>query len=355
VNRKLIVLAVAGACGVPAAMAQTSNPVTLYGRVYATFESVEATGTSAPLPRRNRVSDQVSLMGVRGTEQLGNGLSAFFQLETGFRPDSNDTTFATRNSGVGLQGGWGSVILGRWDTPLKATAGPIDPFGDVTLGGLTAAMHGSGLGLANSTQFDRRDQNVVQYWSPAFAGIAVRLQYSANENRTATTNPGSRGNGASVTYTGGPVYVGYAWDQMKDNPGPAGIPVNNKQTANAVFGTFTLGAIRLGLLAEQFSRTNLTKQKAWMGNIVWTLGNNQFIYQHQDMKDGFAATVAIQPACKVDTLAWQYNFSRRTMAQLQYSRTDNNAAARCDFGSQPLNVAAGMDPKGISLGIRQNF
>ena len=43
-NKKLIALAVAGACVAPAAMAQTANPVTLYGKVYATFESIEAGG-----------------------------------------------------------------------------------------------------------------------------------------------------------------------------------------------------------------------------------------------------------------------------------------------------------------------
>ena len=87
-NKKLIALAVAGACVAPAAMAQTANPVTLYGRVYVTFESVEAKGgpsTAASVPRRQRVSDQSSLLGVRGTEDLGGGLKAFFQLETGFK------------------------------------------------------------------------------------------------------------------------------------------------------------------------------------------------------------------------------------------------------------------------------
>src|SRR5258705_8323132 len=73
-NKKLIALAVAGACVAPAAMAQTANPVTLYGLVYVTFESVEANGGAAPLVRRNRVSDQSSLLGVRGTEDLGGGL-----------------------------------------------------------------------------------------------------------------------------------------------------------------------------------------------------------------------------------------------------------------------------------------
>ena len=58
-NKKLIALAVAGACVAPAAMAQTANPVTLYGRVYVTLESVEAKGGATPVVRRTRVSDQV--------------------------------------------------------------------------------------------------------------------------------------------------------------------------------------------------------------------------------------------------------------------------------------------------------
>ena len=67
-NKKLIALAVAGACVVPEAMAQTANPVTLYGRAYATFESVEAkgsVGTIGPVVRRNRVVDQSSAVNAR--------------------------------------------------------------------------------------------------------------------------------------------------------------------------------------------------------------------------------------------------------------------------------------------------
>src|SRR5258707_12374134 len=60
-NKKLIALAVAGACVAPEAMAQTANPVVLYGRVNATLESVEGTGSPAgTLPPRMRVSDQAS-------------------------------------------------------------------------------------------------------------------------------------------------------------------------------------------------------------------------------------------------------------------------------------------------------
>src|ERR1700680_4410764 len=175
-NKKLIALAVAGVCVAPAAMAQTTNPVVLYGVVYETLESVEGKGptTAATAPRRQRVSDQASRLGVRGTEDLGGGLKAFFQLETVFKADQNDSTFANRNSAVGLQGGFGSILMGRWDTPLKVAANAMDPFGDVTLGGQGVATLGSGVGGVQG-QFDIRQQNVVQYWSPSWAGFAVRL------------------------------------------------------------------------------------------------------------------------------------------------------------------------------------
>jgi len=86
-NKKLIALAVAGACVAPAAMAQTANPVTLYGRIYATFENVQATGgTGADVPSRNRVSDQASYLGVKGTEDLGGGLKGRVPVGNGLCP-----------------------------------------------------------------------------------------------------------------------------------------------------------------------------------------------------------------------------------------------------------------------------
>ncbi len=364
-NKKLIAVAVAGACVAPAAMAQTANPVTLYGIVYATIESVEATGGATPIVRRNRVTDQASRLGVRGTEDLGGGLKAFFQLETAFKPDQNDTTFAARNSAVGLQGGWGSVLLGRWDTPFKIATTAIDPFGDVTLGGFSAAMNGSG--LRNEFQsFDRRDQNVIQYWSPTWGGLSFRLHHSVNEGRTATLNP--KNTSASVTYTGGPIYVGYAYDEKKDaafGAAATGATVVTlaKQQGHAIFGTVTFGPLKVGAAAEKFKRNGFSDQKAYAANIVWTMGNNQLMYQFQKAKDGEASGIEA-PDCKVNAIAWQYNFSRRTWVIAQYVKIDNNNTSWCAFGSSPFRTAtfatgpqelAGNDPKGIMLGIRHAF
>jgi predicted porin len=340
-NKKLIALAVASACVAPAAMAQTANPVTLYGRIYAMFESVEAKGGATPVTRRERVADQSSYLGVRGKEDLGGGLNAIFQLETGFKPDQNDTTFAARNSGVGLEGAWGSIIMGRWDTPMKTTAGAIDVYGDNTIAGYTGVMQ-------DQTNFDRRDQNVVQYWSPSFAGIAIRLMGTANENRTATTNP--RDYGASITYTRGPLYLMYAYEEHKDPSATV-----TKEDGDALGGTFKIGPVKLGLLYNEFNKGGgRSKEKAYMGNVVWSIGKNDIMYQYMKSTDGGVNSNS-EPDCKSNSIGWQYNFTKRTFFLAQYVKVDNNNFATCNFGSNRLTAAAGQDPEGVAIGLRHVF
>ncbi len=370
-NKKLIALAVAGACVAPEAMAQTANPVVLYGRVNATLESVEGTGSPAgTLPRRMRVSDQASRFGIRGTEDLGGGLSAFFQLEAAFKIDQNDTTFANRNSAVGLQGGWGSFLIGRWDTPLKVAANSIDPWGDVTWGGQAISTLGSGVG-GNNAHFDIREQNVAQYWTPNWGGLAARLSYAANEGRNTTVNP--RSEGASLTYTRGPLFLGYGYHELKDyaaygtspattGPLASGTAIGNKQALNALMGTFTFGPVKVGGMYHKIKRTGFgatsyDDQKSWVANITWTMGNNELIWQHGDNKAGGVSGTA-QPSCKNDSVGWRYNFSKRTTAYLQYAKIDNNDTGTCNSGTYPGPLTtriAGQDIKAMQFGMAMNF
>ena len=365
-NKKLIALAVAGVCVAPEVMAQTANPVTLYGRVYVTAESVEAkgnAGTTPPVARRTRIEDQSSLLGVRGTEDLGGGLKAFFQLETAFRPDQNNTAFAGRNSAVGLQGGFGSFLIGRWDTPWKVATIAVDPFGDLTLGGITGVLSDGG-------NFDRRDQNVAQYWSPTFGGFAFRLAATANERKNDPAGVNARDYGANATFTRGPLYAFLAYEQHKDQlggsggafgqPAPGGTAVNgvagSEEKGFAGGASFSFGPVKLGGQYQKIEKTSRKDQKNWMGNVVFTMGNNQFIYQYMQSKDGGLNSATVQPDCNSHNLGYQYNFTRRTFFLAQYTRVENeNTASTCNFGANRLAIAGGQDPRGVSLGIRHIF
>lgn len=361
-NKNLIALAVAGAFIAPAAMAQTANPVVLYGQVNVTAESVEARGgSSAPVSRRTRIEDQSSRLGVRGTEDLGGDLKAFFQLETAFRPDSNNTTFAARNSAVGLQGGWGSFLIGRWDMPFKSAAIAIDPWGDITIAGLTGVMSDRG-------NFDRRDQNVAEYWSPTWAGLAFRLAATANERKNDPAGTNARDLGANVTWTRGGIYLFYAYEEHKDNnSGNAFAPSTTNGIAgydekgHAVGGSFVFGPVKLGAAYHEFKKggtptTARSKQKSWMGNLVWTLGSNQIIGQYMKSKDGRLNTaVTEEPDCDSVSVGYKYNFSRRTSFIAHYVDVKNNSTATCNFGSNTLAISGGQDPRGVAVGFLHNF
>jgi predicted porin len=361
-NKNLIALAVAGAFIAPAAMAQTANPVVLYGQVNVTAESVEARGQSSATPaaaslsRRSRIEDQSSRLGVRGTEDLGGDLKAFFQLETAFRPDSNNTTFAARNSAVGLQGGWGSVLIGRWDMPFKSAAIAIDPWGDITIAGLTGVM-------SDRTNFDRRDQNVAQYWSPTWAGLAFRLAATANERKNDPAGVNAHDTGANVTWTRGGIYLFYAYEEHKDNnngnafaPSTTNGIAGYKETGQAIGGSFVFGPIKLGAGYHEFKKTSRTKEKSWMGNVVWTIGNNQIIGQYMNSKDGQLSTSALEaPDCDSTSIGYKYNFSRRTSFIAHYVDVKNNSTATCNFGSNTLAIGAGQDPRGVAVGFLHNF
>jgi len=360
-NKKLIALAVAGATLAPAAIAQTANPVTLYGRVYVMLENVKAAGGAAvPISSRNRVNNNgASFLGVRTTEDLGGGLRAFAQLETEFRPDQNDTTFGNRNSGVGLAGNFGSILLGRWDTPFKLASAQFDAFGDTTLGGYTAAMSDRG-------QFNRRDQNVAQYWSPNFSGFAFRASYTANEGKTATVNPVVTS--MNATYAKGPITLAVGWEKHKDifknYASPSANVAGTKETGVSLGGSVTFGPMRAAALIQRFEKngggtTVTSDQRSQMFNLIYTAGKNQFVFQHQRSKDGAtratAATAVAEPDTKVNSLGYYYNFSRRTSLIAVYSQTNNNRAGLGNFGANVLPIAADQDPRGFAFGFRHTF
>jgi predicted porin len=345
-------LALAGALAAMTAHAQSdetsSDIVAMYGRVYVMFDSVEAKGgTAAAVLRRNRVTDQSSLLGVRGTETLGGGLKAFFQLETGFAPDAASGAFAARNSAVGLQHArWGSILMGRWDMPMKtAQAAPLDPFTDLALADIT------GVAL-NQGNFSIREQNVVQYWSPNFGGLEVRLAYSANEARTAARN--TYKTGASVVWSNRDVYLTYAYEKHYDSrDGTATTGVD--ETGNGVGGYVRLGGAKLMAQYGEYTRTGTRKQKSYALGVDWVFaGPHHFLAIYQNSKDG-GPDGQVQPSCDLVGVGYRYDFSRRTMFTVYYTKVDNKAGNLCNFGAATLAVGEGQDPQGYSAGIRHTF
>jgi len=194
-NKKLIAAALAV---LPTAAAMAD--VTLYGNIEADIENGKSnTYSFAPkadgkLNSGTRIDDTGSLIGFKGTEDLGNGLKAIWQVEQGLNIDgttgpasgnSYDNTFATRDSFVGLEGGFGKVRLGKLSTYLNSDMEKAD-----------AWLYGKGVnGLTYSSmnQLDTRVNNAIRYDSPELYGFKGTVVYGTDEARDYAGN-GSRKN-----------------------------------------------------------------------------------------------------------------------------------------------------------------
>jgi len=341
---KLIALAVAGATFAPAVFAQTANPVTLYGRIWVMVNSVKASGGATQLGTRTTIEDESSLIGFRATEDLGGGLQAFFQLESAAPADAGGGTFGSRNSGVGLVGGFGTVVLGRWDSPFKLSAIFVDPFSQNTLG--------NQLSVINTGNFNRRENNMIQYWTPVINGFSARLMYGANEARTATANPSNQS--MYVNYAAGGFRINYAYEKHKDQRG-ATVTAGVTESGQNLSGSFTFGAFKVGLLTQKFKSTARTDKKAYEAAITYTVGKHRFIGNMGRVRDGAVSTAA-QPEAKLAAVGYNYEFSKRTTFMARYASQKNNAASNVALGGAGLpTLASDSDPRGFGAGLRHTF
>jgi predicted porin len=162
--------------------------------------------------RANRV-------GVKGSEDLGNGLKAIYQVEfgvqltdTGGNVVSGNDPVTMRNSFVGLAGGFGTILAGRHDTPLKISTGKLDLFAD------TMADYNGTVGFD-----DVRADNVVAYISPSFSGFsfmgAVHASGGGTAGEGANVNADSLAEAYSLAgiYSNGPFYASVAYEVFSNN------------------------------------------------------------------------------------------------------------------------------------------
>lgn len=234
-KRSTMALAVSGLFAVPG-LALAQSTVQVYGNVRALFiPKIEQGLVGAP--DRTKVDNPGgSRIGFKGTENLGGGNTAWFQIENNIGPDTNAATnvFGSRNTAVGIRGGWGNVLMGNWDSPYKEIIvsgqpfGATTPYGQVILvgnGDITGAAPVA-VGLAtntagggtNAVAFERRLNNTIQYHTPMFGGFQAKFAYQAPEGETSVAGVNTKPDLWSVngTFKSGPWYVGLGYEKHND-------------------------------------------------------------------------------------------------------------------------------------------
>ncbi len=258
-----------------------------------------------------------SRWGLRGSEDLGGGLKANFQLEAGFSADTGVAAGGfNRTSKVGLSGGFGSVDFGRQYTQMYQLIDGFDAQGTSTFS-TTNAIFGNA--LAPSVRWD----NSVVYATPNFGGFTAAAQYAFGENATPTTSAG-RSFGLSAGYANGPVAVKAVYESAKAT-GPAAAA---KSTGLA--GSYDFGVVKV---VAQFVNqkdglaTGLKDQGAVLGAVVpvGSSGSLNVAYGHE--KTRYVATGANSSKASAFGVEYLHNLSKRTtvyagLSSIKYTDLD---------------------------------
>ena len=337
-KKSLIALAVLATTG--AAFAQSS--VTLYGRLDASVGQTTSQTTGAAKTKQTVVGSSAlntTFWGLKGTEDLGNGLKANFKLESNFNVDNGaigtGSSLFEREATVGVAGAFGEVNLGRQYTPYDSLRGASNNTYDSNFS-VTSAVFRTGVksGPSNPTvnspdatlgtvDYANRASNSIRYNTPDFAGFSAALLYSFGENKeigtqtTATaTNFGEAADiiSAHVKYVAGPLLVGYSHQEEKLNKATAlAAQVTNKRDLIAGYYDFGVAKLNAGY---NVAKDGTLKDKEYQFGVSVPFGAAAVAFGYAKSSSSAAGQPDLDG--KGFDLVGTYNLSKRTTVYAGY-------------------------------------
>ena len=373
------------------------------------------------------ISSNLSYIGVRGGHEIipDSGVRGVFQVETQIdvsatpgpsrssssSDDSVKGAFASRNSYLGIAGGFGAVKLGKTDAPYKLSTARMDPF-SASVGDYNSIMGNTG--GDNRAEFDTRLSHAIWYESPNWSGFRLNVLFSPGQNRSADNtglasgepnctggnnaacNDGAFDNAysASATYEAGPLYVTGAYELHKR--------VNrttDEDGVNVPVGGIGIGDEHAWKVGVQYTLPTHTILNAIVERMVRNAPNNDFnerdrsgfwlaatqkFGEKDDFNIGWAhaskekgdvgtrrsdGTFNVGPvdnAANMYTLGYKHHFDKQANWYAVYARQMNHNGAHYDLGASGHGITtdchdaqgecfAGSTLQAFSVGMQYNF
>lgn len=170
---------------------KTAGNWEFYGRAHLAMENQD----DGDKYKATNLTSNSSRVGLRGDKSFGD-LKGIWQIESEIQFNRTESaavsgttqaadkagtnTFASRDTFAGVEGGFGQIKVGKFDTPMKVARGAADLFGD-QLGDMRNITR-------TGAKFDERPNNIIQYQSPAMSGVRVTLAYAPQSTGVAEMN-----------------------------------------------------------------------------------------------------------------------------------------------------------------------
>ncbi|MCU7837516.1 MAG: porin [gamma proteobacterium symbiont of Taylorina sp.] len=344
--KKIIAAAVAAAIIAPAS-AMAAGP-TLYGQIHTSIDNKDNNGSGAAGYDEWSLNSNSSRIGVKGSEDLGNGMTVGYLIEWGVDMDGDGGDLSERNRAVTLSGDWGTALAGKWDTPYKSVGRKTDLFGDRI--GDTRNM--------NTGAMDARAHNVVAYVTPNMNGFSATFAY-------VISHPGGP-DGATdesdafsfnAIYNNGPMLIAFGYEDYSDGI----VAGNDNQTNMKLAGSYAFGDFKvLGSWANADGINGNSKADAdiWTIGGSYTMGNNVIKAQYADRGESQSKA---KDGADMWVIGLDHKMSKRTTAYVAYASTsndDNSASTSWGGGHDGEGRglgAAGKDADSFSVGIIHKF
>ena len=409
-QKKLIALAVAGLS--TAAFAQTN--VTIYGVADVSAQGTNMSSSNAlPYTTDNtagkvasggsfNMTNNSSLLGFKGTEDLGNGLKGLFQVETNVNLTGgsavavgNGSTWGSmRDSYVGLNSKYGTVMGGYLSTPYRSALNSFDVMPGATGSGRIENIMGKqrfnstniGLTGANAvnTQGVQADSSVrataLAYAMPTMYGINGSIAYtgSANNGQNNDTTTTLASSGATTIAPQSAMSLNLGWEGygvgIKGAFQQAKVNNNTINSANA-YTSYLIGAQYTGVpglkAAVVYNRNTMglnqngdngamkgSNNQIWAG-VSYRFGNNEprLSYVNSSNTSGLSGADIGQDGGAQWTANWGYYLSKRTQVYGLVSQVKNNANGIWNpaGGNTNLLPTGGQNILTYGAGMRTNF
>jgi predicted porin len=323
------------------------------------YDSATSTNNTSVSCQKDKlsVSSNASYIGFKGDEDLGNGMSALWQFEQGVDFDTGNWSGDKRPTFVGLGGGFGTLMAGRFDTPYMSATDKYDIFID------TKADYNAIMGAANSSTaiFDSRVSNTLVYATPDLSGFKAQFAWvmadaiSGNDTLPITKSAEKQGAfSMSGNYDNGPVSLAAAY-QLDQKAGLGGVS-GKDAIAWKAGGSYTImDATTLALIYENVDLGgNVKDRNAYYLSAAHKIGETtiKLAYANADKCGGSncAKTGATQISAGVTQ-----SLTRNTELYALYTQVSNDNGASYGLAYGPANAVTGKDESVFSFGVNHKF
>jgi predicted porin len=359
-NKKMMA-ALVSALAAHTAIAQSN--VSIYGIADVGYAG-ERGGEAGNVSKITSGASSYSRLGFRGSEEIGNGVSAIFTLESGVRMDTGEldvnNTLFNRQAWVGLKTRAGTLTLGRQYTPWHLTLSQVaDPF--------KTGYAGTSKNLFPDSGTNVRMNNSVVYATPTVQGFSGTLAYGFGE-QTESSRIG-RQMGASLGYNAGKLAVRFGYNNRNTDVAavPGVLPVTRGSSSNKLLaGTYDFGILKLhgGYGKDKgFNSAPLRSAGNPYGGIAPTASTDSNVILlglSAPVPGGvlMASVMRKDDETRFDQdargwgIAYDYVLSKRSTLYTSYGAVSNQNGAAYTAGN---NSEAGTGNRQFNMGMRHAF